>query len=109
MASAPKADTMRVITIDITQYAIPCIAVGIPILQIPFRYSAGIFANRVIPFNTFSFFCFTIPRIMILITINCAVTVAMAPPAAPSFGSGPGPRIRSGSRIIFVARPIRFA
>ena len=48
-------------------------------------------------------------RAIILITIACAVTVAIAAPVTPSFGNGPGPRIRTGSRIIFVTSPIRFA
>ena len=38
-------ETIRVSTMEIAQYAIPWIAVGIPILQIPLRYSRGIFAK----------------------------------------------------------------
>ena len=87
----------------------PWSAVGIPILQIPLKNSAGIFAKSRVPFNTFSFFRAMIPRIMILITIAWAVTVAIAAPVTPSLGNGPGPRIRTGSRIMFVMSPIRFA
>ena len=94
---------------EIAQYAIPWIAVGIPILQIPLRYSSGIFAKSFIPFSTFSFFRTMIARTIILITIACAITVAIAAPITPSFGKGPGPRIRTGSRIMFVTSPIRFA
>ena len=50
-----------------------------------------------------------IPPTRILITINCAVTVAIAAPVTPREGIGPAPRISNGSRIIFVASPIRFA
>ena len=44
-----------------------------------------------------------------LITINCAVTVAIAAPVTPSFGNGPGPRIKTGSKIMFVTSPTRLA
>ena len=46
---------------------------------------------------------------MTLMTIACAVTVATAAPATPNFGNGPGPRIRTGSRIMFITSPMRFA
>mgnify|MGYP000196457162 CR=1 FL=1 len=57
----------------------------------------------------FHFFRIMIPPTRILITINCAVTVAIAAPVTPREGIGPAPRISNGSRIIFVASPIRFA
>ncbi len=41
---------------DIPQYAMPWSAVGIPILQIPLKNSAGIFAKSRVPFHTFSLF-----------------------------------------------------
>ena len=109
IASAPYPETIRVNTMEIAQYAIPWIAVGIPILQIPPTYSRGSFANSFIPFSTFSFFCTIIPNIIMLITIACAVTVAIAAPATPSLGKIPGPRIRTGSNIIFIASPTRLA
>ena len=67
------------------------------------------FGINFIPFSTFSFFCTIIPNIIMLITIACAVTVAIAAPATPSLGKIPGPRIRTGSNIIFVASPTRLA
>ena len=73
------------------------------------RESQEIAANICVPFNTFSFFRIMIPPTRILITINCAVTVAIAAPVTPREGIGPAPRISNGSRIIFVASPIRFA
>ena len=41
--------------------------------------------------------------------VSGAVTVAIAAPTTPSFGNGPGPRISTGSSIMFVTSPIRFA
>ena len=108
-ASAPNADTILVISMEIIQYTIPWIPVGIPILQIPLRYFPDILPIRRIPFSTFSFFCQMMSSTIILITMNWAVTVAIAAPLTPSFGNGPGPRISRGSRIIFVTSPTRLA
>ena len=52
----------------------------IPILQIPLRYFPDILPIRWIPFSIFSFFCQMMSSTIILITMNWAVTVAIAAP-----------------------------
>ena len=43
------------------------------------------------------------------VTTAWAPTVAMAAPAAPMAGMGPIPKIRNGSRIILITRPMTLA
>ena len=59
-------------------------------------------------------FSATMPKPIMDITKNyqkdaVLVRVAIAAPTTPSFGNIPTPRINTGSRTIFVARPTRFA
>ena len=58
----------------------------IPILQIPLRYFPDILPIRWIPFSTFSFFCQMMSSTIILITMNWAVTVAIAAPLSQRHG-----------------------